>query len=103
MNNESFGYRRIVRRIPCFLSGSYKTADGSDREIKCQDISHKGTKVITRYPLAVNSQLKMDIQTKKINSLALEGKICWNKKAVGGWVSGVVFNRILPFELDKVI
>jgi len=87
----------------CLLDGSYKTIDGSDNKIKCRDISRKGAGVMTQDPLTVNSQLKIEIQTKKAETLTLEGKICWNKKALGGWISGVVFNKTLPFEIDKVV
>ena len=83
--------------------GSYNSFNGDAHLIKYKDISPKGAGVITLKRLPLNSQFRMELNTKKAGILLLEGKVCWHKKMLEAWRSGIVFNRILGFELDKVV
>jgi hypothetical protein len=95
--------RRLVERLPCFLSGRYTSSSSYFCELGCEDISPKGAKVFTLDPLKEKSYLRFDINTKKRDLYAIDGKVCWTKKAVHGWHSGIAFDKNLPFDLKKII
>ena len=95
--------RRLAKRTPCFLAGRYTSKESYFCELGCEDISVKGVKVFTLSPLKVDSYLRFDITTKKRSLIPVEGKICWSKKAVHGWHSGITFDRDLSFDVKKII
>ncbi len=103
MNEDIFGYRRAYKRLGCFLGGIAKLADEKICNISCHDISYKGAGIITDHPLKLNSHLKLELSGTKIDSLIMEGKVCWCNNVRGKWRAGLLFNRVLPFTLEKII
>lgn len=105
MCEEYFDYRREFKRYPCFFSGNYKVSSAKDslKEVKIEDISYKGAKVFTMDHLNINTQIEINTSVKRIDFLSLEGNIRWCKKVSGGWQSGIVFNKVLPFEIKKIV
>lgn len=103
MNQGYFGRRRLVERFICFLTGKYFDIDHVPHELGCEDISSKGARVFTALPLTVNSHLSFDIATRKKSLLSLEGTVCWCKKAIHGYRSGIAFDRDLPIDVTRII
>jgi hypothetical protein len=103
MQEEVFVYRRTAKRLPCFFRGSYISQGNISHAAVCNDISSKGAGVTTSTLLPLNTQVKMKFDTGKINPLLLEGRVCWCRKTLDKWQAGIVFNRDLPFDLEKVI
>jgi PilZ domain-containing protein len=95
--------RRITKRMPCILSGRYTSRGSYFCELGCEDISIKGAKVFTLQPLKVNNYLRFDITTKKRSLVPVDGKVCWSRKAVHGWHSGITFDKDLPFDVKRII
>jgi hypothetical protein len=104
MSDRDFGYRREFKRLPCTLKGSHTASTGVSYAIQCKDISAKGAGLITDAPLQIDSQVKIDLTTRKKLPLLLAGRVCWCKKVHDdNWHAGVMFNRQLPFELARII
>lgn len=104
MYEEYFDYRREFKRFSCFFSGDYTVSSvkSAFNEVKIEDISYKGAKIFTAGPLCINTQIKIKTAGKHIDFLSLKGNIRWCKKVSKGWQSGIIFNKILPFEIKKV-
>lgn len=104
MQDRDFGYRREFKRLPCALKGNYAAATGISYAAQCKDISTKGAGLITAQPLQIDSQIKIDVTTRRNSPLLLTGRICWCKKISDEqWQAGVMFNKQLPFEPNKII
>ncbi|MFA5008307.1 MAG: PilZ domain-containing protein [Candidatus Omnitrophota bacterium] len=103
MSDVAFGYRRAYKRLLCFLKGTCIASDGKVHEVSCNDISYKGAGLLCNNPLAINSHLKLKLSSTKMDLLEIEGKVCWNNNIRGKWKAGVLFDRILPFSLEKVV
>lgn len=104
MQDRDFGYRREVERLRCSLAGNYVAANGISYQVKCQDISTKGAGLATSTPLPIDSQAKIELSTKKKLPLLLAGRVCWcNKISEDDWRMGIIFNRILPFNLKDIM
>ena len=103
MSEDSFGYRRAYSRFNCFFEGIAKLADEKIYNVYCNDISYKGAGIVTDHPLKLNSHLKLELSSAKLDSLVMEGKVCWCNNIRGKWRAGVLFNRILPYTLEKIV
>lgn len=103
MNEASYGYRRAYKRFSCFLSGTCESSNNKVHEISCNDISYKGAGFLVESPLAINSHLKIRLSNVKIDSMEIEGTVRWCKNFYGKWRAGVLLNRDLPFNLEKII
>ncbi|MCK9574277.1 MAG: PilZ domain-containing protein [Candidatus Omnitrophica bacterium] len=103
MNEDLYGYRRAYQRFACFLKGVCEYSGGKSQEISCNDISYKGAGIIAAQPLAINSNLKMQLSNFKIGPIEVEGKVCWCNNVYGKWRAGISFNKILPFSLEKIV
>lgn len=103
MNKGYFGKRRLVERFACFLTGRYFDQDKNYCKLDCEDISLKGARILTPFPLAVNSHLSFDVMTKKADFLALAGTVCWSKKSTRGYRSGIVFDSDLYLDIKRII
>lgn len=103
MSDRDFGYRREHTRLPCVLKGNYTSGDGISYVAKCLDISTKGLGVVTPTPLQIDSQVKIDLTTRNNLPLLLAGRVCWSRKvSEDKWQSGIVFNRQLPFKIERI-
>lgn len=100
---EDFGYRRVVKRVSCYLMGNCATTGNVSCQARCYDISSKGAALITSVPLRINSQVKVQVNTRYINGLPFEGKVCWCKKLSNSWRVGIAFNRDLPFDVKRIV
>ncbi len=103
MHESSYGYRRAYQRFSCFLKGTCESSDSKVHEVACNDISYKGAGIITDSPLAINGHLKMQLFNLKVDSMNVEGRVRWCRNVHGKWCAGVLFDKGLPFELEKVI
>jgi len=103
VSEEQFGYRRAYQRLPCLLSATCKTYEATEYPATCYDISYKGAGVITNGPLAIDHGLTLELKTVRSGLLSLEGTVRWCKKVAKGWQAGIMFDRILPFELERLI
>ena len=103
MLEQEFGYRREVKRVPCALSGSYVSADGLCHHIDYKDISNKGVGIAIATPLPVDSFVTIEIDTKRMLPLLVEGRVCWCNKTSDKWRAGIIFDRPLPFELKMIM
>jgi hypothetical protein len=103
MYEQYFGHRREFERLPCSLMGNCISSEESSYQIKCQDISPKGIGVITSAPLSINSQVKLELNTKKMVPLTLEGKVCWCNRISSGWRVGIMFDRPLFVPIENIV
>lgn len=104
MLDRDFGYRREAQRLNCPLVGNYVAANGISYQVKCQDISNKGLGLEISTPLQIDSQVKIELSTKRRLSVLLTGRVRWcNKISEDYWRTGVVFNKILPFDLKNIV
>lgn len=103
MVNNEYGYRRQVRRQPCYLKGSCFIAEGISEEMRCEDISAKGVGVRTTMQLPLNAQVKLDLITKNSQHLGLEGRVCWCSKQDAGYRAGIQFNKDIALDIKNII
>ena len=103
VDEEIFDYRRTNKRLPYFRRGVCVLPDNTDCRMHCRDVSSKGLGIKAQRPLIVNSQVKVKLDVEDKNSLLFEGKVCWCKKTSNEWCAGVVFNRNLPFEIERIL
>jgi hypothetical protein len=45
----------------------------------------------------------MQLFNIKSGLIEVEGKVCWCKNIYGKWRAGILFNKVLPFSLEKII
>jgi hypothetical protein len=94
--------RRANKRWPCSWKGSYVYPQPSD-DIKVRDVSSQGAKIFSwRLPVP-NSYIKIAATTAWGMNLDLEGRVCWCRKVVDGFMAGICFNRTLPFNLERMV
>jgi len=103
MEGNGYGHRRIVDRTPCFLRGDFLPLGGISQKVVCEDISAKGAGILTSTPMAINSYIMAELLTPKAGRLAVRGRICWCRKEIRGWRSGVSFDRSLAVDVDQVL
>ena len=103
MDSEEFGCRRKVERLFCSLTGFCVPCDDTYYHIKCENISLKGAMIFSPMPLDVNAHIQLEVTTKKMDHLQLQGTVCWCKKDPDGWRAGIAFDRELPFDLEKIL
>ncbi|MEI8348510.1 MAG: PilZ domain-containing protein [Candidatus Omnitrophota bacterium] len=103
VSEEQFGYRRAYKRLPCLLSATYKTHEVTQCQATCYDISYKGAGIIASEPLAIDHGLTLELNTMRSGLLSLEGTVRWCKKVSKGWQAGIMFDKILPFELERLV
>ena len=102
-HNAIYGYRRISERRPSFLAGAFLVYDQHLHNVGCNDISQTGAGVLTNCPIAVHSQVRLAVNTRKNGLMMIEGKICWSRKTYQGWRSGIRFNRRILFEPSVIV
>ncbi|MDD4955716.1 MAG: PilZ domain-containing protein [Candidatus Omnitrophica bacterium] len=103
MNEGLYGYRRAYQRFSCFLKGKCESGAGKPQDVSCNDISYKGAGVIAAEPLTINSNVRMQLFNAKSGLIEVGGRVCWCNNVRGLWRCGISFDKILPFNLDKII
>jgi PilZ domain len=98
-----FDHRRSAERRSCFLVGGYVMLDKSPYVAKYFDISLEGVGVVTEEPLPANIHVRVALNTKKKGLMLISGKVCWCRKGLRGWRSGIVFDDKLLHELSMII
>ena len=102
MNEGNFFQRRTVERIPCFLTGDYILPDSTLNNVRCEDISTKGTAVVTLRALPVDGNVKIEVDTRADQPISFEGKVLWCKRGLNGWRSGIFFDNDLLLDIKKI-
>lgn len=104
MQDRDFGYRREVERLRCSLVGNYVAPNGISYRVDCKDISIKGMGLLTSTPLSIDSQVKIELSTKRKLPLLLAGRVRWcNGVYEDDWRIGIIFNKVLPFNLKDIM
>ena len=96
--NSSYGYRRIKDRYVCSLSGDFYFSQGSTCNVDCDNISSSGAKINIPISLPINSYIKLKLSSKKMDTILIEGKVCWCRKSLGKYQAGILFNKALAVE-----
>ncbi|UCC94273.1 MAG: PilZ domain-containing protein [Candidatus Omnitrophota bacterium] len=100
---DYFGNRREHKRWPCSWMGKILLADNSFHYIKCLDASPKGVGIITQSLLPLNSYVKVEVTTPKVDTFLVEGKVCWCHKVADGFRAGICFDKALPFSFENIL
>jgi hypothetical protein len=94
--------KREIDRTSCYLEGELISDHGDYRPVILYDISAAGAEVRTHKPVSVHAQVRINVMTKKMAPLILEGKIRWCKKSDEVWQAGIAFHKPLQLPFDEI-
>lgn len=102
MNIQGLKNRRLFERIPCRLLGDYTNNSHRAAGAKCYDISTTGAGLFLFERLAKGFELHLNLITRKIAPLPLDGTVCWCRKEADGYRAGIEFKKSLNLPLEAL-